>query len=89
MSPIIPALTIILAQAAQPSTPSKSFEWCFETTKGVQLCQETLADCVELHRANDEIASSRCKRIEPPEIQISPTEPPAPPKPEKQTPTQR
>ena len=89
MWPVNPVVAIILAQTTQPSPPAKSLEWCFETIKGVQLCQETLAECLELHQANIEIASSRCKRIEPPEIQISPTEPPAPPNAEKQTPTKR
>ena len=85
---IIPVLTFVLVQAAQPRAPSKSFEWCFETIKGVQLCEETLVECDELRRANDEVAAGLCTRGAPPEMQISPTGPP-PPNPEKQAPTQR
>ncbi len=36
---IIPAVAILVAQAAQPSTPSKSYEWCFERGKGEPLCK--------------------------------------------------
>ena len=43
----------------------------------------------QLRELNTEIAKSPCKRAEPPEILVSPTEPPAPPSPDKQTPTQR
>jgi hypothetical protein len=89
MSPMIPAFALVLAQATQPNPPSKSHEWCFERGNGAQLCEETQAACIDLRRINTEIATSECKHVEPPEIQVSPTEPPAPPSPEKQTPTQR
>lgn len=86
---VIPALAIVLAQAGQPNAPSKSHEWCFEVGKGSTLCKDTEAACTELHRTNTATATSDCKRVEPHEIQLSPTEPPAPPSPAKQTPTQR
>jgi hypothetical protein len=89
MWPVIPALAILMAQAPQPSAPSKSYEWCFEVGKGSTLCKDTEAACTELHRTNAATAESACKRVEPHEIQLSPTEPPAPPNPAKQTPTQR
>ena len=89
MSSIIPALTILLAQASQPGAPAKSLEWCFERGKDYQLCKETEAACAELRRTNAASATSDCRRVEPPQIQLSPTEPPAPPNPARQTPTQR
>ena len=89
MWPLIPALAILMAQAPQPSAPSKSYEWCFEVGKGSTLCKDTEAACAELRRTNAATATSACKRVEPHEIQTSPTEPPAPPSPAKQTPTQR
>ena len=89
MWPVIPALAILMAQAPQPSAPSKSSEWCFEVGKGSTLCKDTEAACAELRRTNAATATSACKRVEPHEIQTSPTEPPAPPSPAKQTPTQR
>jgi hypothetical protein len=90
MWPMIPALAIVLAQAAQPGTESKSQKWCFEREQqGAQLCEATEDACNKLRELNTEIARSPCKHIEPPGIQVSPTEPPAPPGPEKQTPPQR
>jgi hypothetical protein len=87
---VISAIAIVLAQAAQPGAESKSGEWCFEREQqGARLCEETEAACDKLRSINTEIARSPCKHVEPPENQISPTEPPAPPSPEKQTPTQR
>lgn len=86
---VIPAVAIILAQATQPALPAKSHEWCFDRGKGVQLCQETEAACNKSREINIEIAQGPCKPVEPPEIQVSPTEPPAPPNPERQTPTRR
>ena len=81
---LIPAFLIILAQAAQPGTNSKPQKWCFEREQqGAQLCEETEAACNKLLSINTEIARSPCKPVEPPEIQISPTEPPAPPNPER------
>jgi hypothetical protein len=86
---IIPTVAIIVAQAAQPSIPSKAYEWCFEIGKGERLCKETEAACNEYRRTNANTAKGGCKRVEPPEIRQSPTEPPAPPNPARQTPTQR
>jgi hypothetical protein len=86
---MIPVLVIVLAQAAQPSPTPKSYEWCFERGKGGQLCEQTEAACNKLREINIEIAMGSCRRVEPPEIQVSPTEPPAPPNPARQTPTQR
>jgi hypothetical protein len=43
----------------------------------------------QLRDINTEIATTPCKKVEPPETQESPTEPPPPPNPAKQTPTQR
>jgi hypothetical protein len=83
---VIPAVAIILAQATQPDALSK---WCFERGQGAQLCEKTEAECNKLRDLNDEIAQSKCKRVEPTEIQESPIEPPSPPNPERQTPTQR
>lgn len=86
---VIPALAILMAQAPQPNAPSKSYEWCFDAGKGSRLCKDTEAACQELRRTNAGTAMSACKRVEPQEIQLSPTQPPAPPSPAKQTPTQR
>lgn len=87
---MIPAAVIVLVQAAQPGTDSKSHKWCFEREQqGAQLCEETEDACNKLRSINAEIARSPCRRVEPPEIQISPSELPAPPNREKQTPTQR
>jgi hypothetical protein len=44
---------------------------------------------MELRGTNAATAMSTCKYIEPHEIQLSPTEPPAPPNPAKQTPPPR
>jgi hypothetical protein len=90
MWPMIPALAIVLAQASQPGTGSNSQKWCFDREQqGAQLCEATEAGCNKLRSINTEIARSPCKPVEPAEIQTSPTEPPAPSNPEKQTPTQR
>ena len=89
MAYMIPVVVIVLAQAAQPGATPKSDEWCFERGKGAQLCEQTEAACNELRENNSEIAMGPCRRVEPPEIQVSPTEPPAPPNPARQTPTQR
>lgn len=86
----IAGVAIILAQAAQPLGPgSKGQEWCFDRGQGAQLCEATEAECNRLRGVNTEIAQSPCRHVEPPEIQQSPTEPPAPPNPARQTPTQR
>ena len=69
MWPVIPALAILMAQAPQPSAPSKSYEWCFEIGKGSTLCKDTEAACMELRRTNAGTATSACKRVEPHEIQ--------------------
>ena len=86
---MIPATAIVLAQAIQPTPSSKSHEWCFERGQGARLCEETEAACNKLREINTEIAQSPCRAVEPPEIQVSPTVPTAPPNPERQTPTQR
>lgn len=87
---MIPVAVIVLVQAAQPGVDSKSHKWCFEREQqGAQLCEETEDACNKLRSINAEIARSPCRRVEPPETQISPSELPAPPNPEKQTPTQR
>jgi hypothetical protein len=67
--------------SSQSAPPSKSHAWCFERGRGAQLCAETEAACIRLREINSEIAQSPCKDVEPPEIQVSPTEPPAPPNP--------
>jgi hypothetical protein len=83
----IPATVIVLVQTAQPGADSKSHKWCFEREQqGAQLCEETEDACNKLRSINAEIARSPCRRVEPPEIQISPTERPAPPNPEKNRP---
>jgi hypothetical protein len=89
MWPIVTGLAVVLAQATQPGPGSKSDEWCFDRGQGAQLCEATQAACDQFRQANPEIARSPCRRVEPPEVQVSPTEPPAPPNPERQTPTQR
>ena len=89
MWPMIPVVAILMAQAPPPNAPSKSYEWCFEIGKGSTLCKDTQAECQELRRTNAGTAASACKRVEPPEIQESPTQPPAPPNSAKQAPTQR
>jgi hypothetical protein len=90
MWPMIPALAVTLAQVIQPGTDSKSHEWCFDRGQGgAQLCEATEAECNKLRSINTEIARSPCRRVEPREISISPTAPPARPNPEKQMPTQR
>ncbi len=86
----IAGVAIILAQAAQPLGPgSKGQEWCFDRGQAAQLCEATEAECNRLRGVNTEIAQSPCRHVEPPDIQQSPTEPPAPPNPARQTPTQR
>ena len=85
----IAGVAIILAQAAQSGPGSKRHEWCFDRGQGTQLCEATQAECDKLRSINTEIAQSPCRRVEPPEIQQSPTEPPAPSNPAQQTPTQR
>jgi hypothetical protein len=86
---MIAAIVIVLSQAAQAAPSSKSGEWCFDRGQGAQLCEETEAACNKLRDLNAEIAHGPCKPVKAPQIQVSPTEPPAPPNPERQTPTQR
>ena len=88
MWPVIPVVAIVLAQAAQPASPSTSHEWCFDRGQGAQLCEDTEAACNKLREINTHIAQSRCKPVELPEIHVPPTEPPGPPNP-RQPPTQR
>jgi hypothetical protein len=85
----IAGAAVILAQAAQPGPGSKGQEWCFDRGQGAQLCEATEEACNHLREINTEIAQSTCRRVAPPEIQQSPTEPPPPPNPAQQTPTQR
>src|SRR5689334_21494493 len=90
MWPIIAGYAVVLEHASLPGPGSKGTEWCFERGQGAaQLCEANEAACNQLRAINPEIATSPCKRTEPPEIQVSPTEPPAPPNPERQTPTRR
>jgi hypothetical protein len=79
MRSVLPALAIVLAQGAQPSTPSKSVAWCFENTTGSSSVKRRRAECNELRELNTEIAKSPRKRIKPP----------APPNSERQTRNQR
>jgi hypothetical protein len=85
----IAGVAIILAQAGMPGPGSEGHEWCFDRGQGMQLCEATQAACSHLREINTEIAQSPCRRVEPPEIQQSPTPPPSPPNPQQQTPTQR
>jgi hypothetical protein len=85
---LIPALTRILAEAAQPGTNLKPAGWCFDRGQDAQLCEATEAECNKLRDLNPEIAKSPCKPAQPREIQVSPSKPPAPPNPERQIPTQ-
>jgi hypothetical protein len=89
MWPIIAGLTVVLAQAVQSLPGSKGQEWCFDRGQETQLCEATEAACNQLRALNTEIAKSPCIRVEPSDIHQSPTEPPAPPNPARQTPTQR
>ena len=86
---VIPAVAIILAQATQPSPSSKSDKWCFDRGQDAQLCEETETACNKLREINSEIAHGPCKPTETPEIQVAPTEPPAPPNPATRSPTQQ
>ena len=90
MWPIISTLAIVLAQAAHPGINSKLQKWCFDRGQGgVLLCEATEAECNNLRSMNDEIARSPCRRVELPEIQSTPTKPPAPSNPEKGKPRQQ
>ena len=72
---VIPVLAVIVAQAqqAQPTNPPP--KWCFERTQEALLCEQTEDECIKLRNINTEIATSSCKRVEPP----------APPSPQEQT----
>jgi hypothetical protein len=83
MSPIVPALAIVLAQATQPGANSKSVKWCFDRGQDAQLCEATEDECNKLHDLNTEIAKGPCKPDEPSGIQVSPTKSTARPNPEK------
>lgn len=85
---MIPAVVLVLSQAAQPAAASKFDEWCFDRGQNAQLCEDTEDACNKLRDINTEIAKSPGERVELPEIQISPTKPPEPPNPARQTPTQ-
>ena len=86
---IFAGAALLLAQATQSGPGSKGHEWCFDRGQDAQLCEATEDACNKLRAINTEIAQSPCRRVEPPEIQVSPTEPPASSNPEQQTPTQR
>jgi hypothetical protein len=81
MWPVIPVVAIVLSQAPQPASPSKSQEWCSDRGQNAQLCEDTEAACDKLREINLHIAQSPCKPVELPEIQVSPIEPPGPPNP--------
>jgi hypothetical protein len=83
---MIPAIVIVLSQTAQAAPASKSGKWCFDRGQNAQLCEDTEDACNKLREINTEIVRSPCK---PPETQVSPNEPPAPPNPERQAPTQQ
>jgi hypothetical protein len=72
---VIPPIVIVLSQAMQPIIASKSYKWGFNRGQGAQLCEQTQDDCAKLRGLNLEIAKSPCKRIELPEVKLSPTEP--------------
>jgi hypothetical protein len=79
--------TMVFVAVIAQAQPSPSAKWCFERgQQGAQLCENTESECFKLRSINTEIATSPCKRIELPEIQRSPSGPPAP---EQQAPTQR
>ena len=80
---MIPTVATVLAQVAQPGTNSPPHKWCFDRGQETQLCEPTEDRCKQLRELNTEIARSPCKRVEVPEVQISPTEPAAPPDPER------
>ena len=86
---MMPAIVIVLSQAAQADPASKSDEWCFDRGQGAQLCEETEAACNKLRDLNSEIAHGPCRPVYRPVVGLPPTELPAPPNPERQTPTQR
>jgi hypothetical protein len=77
MWPLIPALAIVLAQAAQSGTNSTSNK-CFDRGQDAQLCEATEDECNHLRELNAEIAKSPCKHVGPPENQVAPTAPSPP-----------
>ena len=85
----IAGVVIILGQATPSGPGSKGHEWCFDRGQEALLCEPTEAAFNHLREINTEIAQGPCRWTEPPEIQQSPTGPPAPPNPARQTPTQR
>ena len=89
MWPTIPAIVIVLSQATQPAAASKSDEWCFDRGQNAQLCEPTELACNKLRDLNSEIAHGPCRPVHDPVVGVPPTEPPTPPNPETQTPTQR
>jgi hypothetical protein len=83
---MIPALAIILAQAAQPGANSQADKMVLRERTGSSALRGNggrVQPCNQLRELNTEIARSSCKRVERPEIRVSPTEPPAPPNLEK------
>jgi hypothetical protein len=74
----IAGVAVVLAQATESGPGSKGHEWCFDRGQEAQLCEATEAACNQLRALNTKIAKSACRRVEPPDIQQSPTEPPTP-----------
>jgi hypothetical protein len=72
---VILPIVIVLSQATQPIITSKSYKWCFNRGQGAQLCEQTQDDCAKLRGLNPAIAKSPCKRIELPEVKLSPIQP--------------
>ena len=83
----VAGIAFVLAQATPSGPGSKGHEWCFDRGQEAQLCEATEAACNHLREINTEIARGPCKRVELPEIQQSPTDPPDPASPARQTPT--
>jgi hypothetical protein len=86
---MIPAILIVLSQGAQSAPASQSDEWCFDRGQNAQLCEPTELACNKLRDLNSEIAHGPCRPVDHPVVGLPPTEPPAPPNPQTQTPTQR
>jgi hypothetical protein len=69
MRVMIAGLAVVLAQASGPG--SKGREWCFDRGQDAQLCEATEAECNKLRAINTEITQGPCRRVEPPDIQVS------------------
>jgi hypothetical protein len=56
---MIPAIVIVLSQAAQAGQAAKSGDWwCFDRGQNAQLCEDTEDACNKLREINTEIAQS-------------------------------